>query len=263
MTYGTTTKPFCLPYFQLIKSAKEINMAWYSNTVLIHSLIGALALLTFWTAGLSKKGSLLHKSAGKIYLLAMTGIVLTALPISIAMLTNGNPIAGAFFSYLVVITSTSIWVSWRAIRDKQNWQRFTGPVYQCLMVLNLLSGLTIAALGLFYAKDMQLVISSFSLIGIFSAMKMYRFQKTAPTDSRWWLREHLSAMIGNGVATHIAFLSIGLPKILPMLAGPVLQNAAWIGPLTLSIFIGMYLKRKYVPTRTKSPATASTAKPNN
>ena len=27
-------------------------------------------------------------------------------------------------------------------------------------------------------------------------------------------------MIGNGVATHIAFLAIGLPKLLPSLAGP-------------------------------------------
>ncbi len=70
-------------------------------------------------------------------------------------------------------------------------------------------------------------------------------------------------MIGNGVATHIAFLSIGLPKLLPMLAGPVLQNAAWIGPLTLSIFVGMYLKRKYLPTRIKLAATASTAVPSN
>ncbi len=236
-------------------------MAWYSNTVLIHSLIGALALLTFWTAGLSKKGSLLHKSAGKIYLLAMTGIVLTALPMAIAMLINGNSIAGAFFSYLVVITSTSIWVSWRAIRDKQNWLRFTGPVYKTLMVLNLLSGLTIAALGLFYAKNMQLVISSFSLIGVLGAVKMYRFQKAAPTDPRWWLGQHFTSMIGNGVATHIAFLSIGLPKLLPLLAGPVLQNSAWMGPLTLSVFVGMYLKRKYLPVRLKSSATAGIAVP--
>ena len=238
-------------------------MAWYTTTAAIHGMIGAVALVTFWTAGLSKKGSVLHKSAGKIYLLAMTGIVLTALPLAVSMLLNNNMIIGAFFSYLAVITSTSIWVSWRAIRDKQNWQRFIGPVYQILMVLNFFSGLSIAVLGLFYAQNAQLIISSFSLIGIVSAVSMYRFQKTPPTDPRWWLREHLSAMIGNGVATHIAFLSIGLPKILPMLAGPILQNAAWIGPLTLSIFIGMYLKRKYVPNRIKLPATTSAAMPNS
>lgn len=238
-------------------------MAWYTTAAAIHGMIGAIALVTFWSAGLSKKGSPVHKFAGKIYLLAMTGIVLSALPLAISMLINNNPITGAFFAYLVVITSTSVWLSWRSIRDKQNWQHFIGPVYQSLMVLNLLSGLSIAILGLFYAKNAQLIISSFSLIGIFSAVSMYRFQKTPPADSRWWLGQHLNSMIGNGVATHIAFLSIGLPKILPMLAGSVLQNAAWIGPLTLSIFIGMYLKRKYVPNRIKLPATANAAMPNS
>lgn len=238
-------------------------MAWYTTAAAIHGMIGAIALVTFWSAGLSKKGSPVHKFAGKIYLLAMTGIVLSALPLAISMLINNNPITGAFFAYLVVITSTSVWLSWRSIRDKQNWQHFIGPVYQSLMVLNLLSGLSIAILGLFYAKNAQLIISSFSLIGIFSAVSMYRFQKTPPADSRWWLGQHLNSMIGNGVATHIAFLSIGLPKILPMLAGSVLQNAAWIGPLTLSIFIGMYLKRKYVPNRIKLPATANAVMPNS
>ncbi len=205
----------------------------------------------------------MHKFSGKIYLITMTGIVLTALPLAISMLINNNPITGAFFAYLAVITSTSVWLSWRAIRDKQNWQRFTGPIYTTFMVLNLLSGLSIAVLGLFYAKNAQLIISSFSLIGIISAVSMYRFQKAPPTDSRWWLGQHLNSMIGNGVATHIAFLSIGLPKLLPILSGPTLQNMAWLGPLALSVFAGMYLKRKYLPTRLKSPATASTAVPSN
>ncbi len=238
-------------------------MSWYTNTAAIHGMIGTLALVTFWTAGLSKKGSPVHKFTGKIYLLAMTGIVLSAMPLAISMLINNNTITGAFFAYLVIITSTSVWLSWRAIRDKQNWQRFTGPIYKTFIVLNLLSGLGIAVLGLFYAKNAQLIISSFSLIGIFSAVSMYRFQKTPPSDPRWWLGQHLNSMIGNGVATHIAFLSIGLPKILPMLAGPVLQNAAWIGPLTLSIFVGMYLKRKYLPTRIKLAATASAVMSNS
>ena len=79
-----------------------------------------------------------------------------------------------------------------------------------------------------------------------NAVDMWRFSRSAPSDSRWWLKKHFSAMIGNGVATHIAFLSIGLPKLLPMLSGPLLQNAAWLGPLSLSVVAGFYLNRKYM-----------------
>lgn len=97
-------------------------------------------------------------------------------------------------------------------------------------MLNLLGGLAIAATGIFIAERMQLIITSFSLIGLIGAYQMYQFQRAAPADPRWWMREHIRAMIGNGVATHIAFMQIGLPKILPILSGPVGQPCL-AGPL--------------------------------
>jgi uncharacterized membrane protein len=224
-------------------------MSWYSNTALLHAAVGTTALATFWIAGMSKKGSALHKTAGKIYLLAMVGILISAFPMATFILLDDKPVIGSFLLYLLIITATSVWSSWRAIRDKRDWKRYTGPIYQALMVLNLLSGLAIAGVGLFLADRLQLVITSFSLVGILGAYGMYRFQREAPTDPRWWMREHLSAMIGNGVATHIAFLQIGLPKILPMISGPVMVNVAWIGPLLVAVVAGIYLTRKYAPKR--------------
>ena len=225
-------------------------MSWYSNTALMHAAIGTTALVTFWIAGMAKKGSPLHKTVGKIYLFAMVGILLSAFPLAIFIAINKSQVAGSFLLYLLIITSTSVWNSWRAIRDKRDWKRYTGPVYKGLMVLNLLGGLSIAAIGIFMAEFMQVVITSFSLIGLIGAYRMYQFQREAPTDPRWWMREHLSAMIGNGVATHIAFLQIGLPKILPMISGPVMVNVAWMGPLAVAVLAGFYLTKKYTPKRT-------------
>lgn len=224
-------------------------MSWYTNTAFIHAGIGALALTTYWVAGMSKKGSPVHKAAGKIYLLAMTGIIISALPLTLSMLLNKSPVGGSFFLYLLVITSTSVWCSWRAIRDKRDWNKYTGTTYKFFMLLNLFSAMAIVAVAIMLPNDIQIILMAFSSIGIINAVHMFRFSRTAPQDPRWWMREHLSAMIGNGVATHIAFLSIGLPKLLPMLSDPLLLNLAWLGPLTLSIFAGIYLKRKYVPKR--------------
>jgi uncharacterized membrane protein len=221
-------------------------MEHYDLVKFAHGGIGALALLTFWLSGMVRKGSPLHKVSGKLYLLAMTGILLSALPMTVAFYTRQHPVAAAFLAYLLVITSTSVWCSWRAVRDKRDWARYTGPVYRTLMVLNGLSGLAIAYIGLFVTNQMALIFTAFSLIGLINAVAMWRFARTAPADPRWWLKEHFGAMIGNGVATHIAFLSIGLPKLLPMLSGPLLQNAAWLGPLTLSVVAGFYLNRKYM-----------------
>ena len=224
-------------------------MSWYSNTALLHAAVGTAALVTFWIAGMTKKGSPLHKTTGKIYLLAMVGILLSAFPMATYIAINKSQVIGGFLLYLLILTMTSVWNGWRSIRDKRDWKRYTGPIFKALMMLNLLSGLAIAAIGLFLAEQMQMVITSFSLIGIITAINMYRFQREAPTDPRWWMREHLTAMVGNGVATHIAFLQIGLPKILPMISGPVMVNVAWIGPLLAAVVAGTYLTRKYAPKR--------------
>ncbi|TNJ33305.1 hypothetical protein [Arenimonas terrae] len=224
-------------------------MSAYSILALLHAGLGTLALLAFWTAGLSRKGGPLHRAAGKLYLLAMSALLAVAVPMSGVVLVQRSQVGGAFLLYLLVITVTAVWLSWRAIRDRRDWARYTGPVYRGLMWLNLVSALAIAAIGLLLAKNMQLIIVAFAGIGLFSFVSMRRFARARPEDPRWWLREHLNAMLGNGVATHIAFLSIGLPKVLPMLAGPTLQNLAWLGPLVVAFVAGSYLTRKFLPKR--------------
>ncbi|GAB2499517.1 hypothetical protein [Arenimonas alkanexedens] len=233
-------------------------MTLYSLTFLIHAGLGSLALVTFWLAGLSRKGSPLHRAAGKLYLPAMAGLLLAALPMVVVALQH-VPVIGAFLAYLLVITSTSVWTSWRAVQDKKDWARYTGPVYRSLMWVNLVSAVAIVCVGVFLAQQMQLIIVAFAGIGGLNFVQMWRFSRQAPDDPRWWLREHLTAMLANGVATHIAFLSLGLPKLLPMLAGPNQRNLAWLGPLVVAFLAGAYLTRKYLPKRAVPPAGARLA----
>ena len=223
-------------------------MTVYSLLALAHAGFGTIALLTFWTAGMARKGSPVHVLAGKGYLLAMVALLVLALPMSLMIITRGGPgiAIGFFLMYLLVITITSVWLSWRAIRDKRDWARYTGPVHRALMWLNLASGVGVALVGLFLADRMQLVIASFPLIGTSTFISMRRSAARPPTEPRWWMRQHLNAMLGNGVATHIAFLSIGLPKLMPWIAGPLFQNAAWLAPLGVAALAGVYLSRKYL-----------------
>ena len=50
-------------------------MTAYSLIAMLHAGLGVVALGSFWIAGLSRKGSPLHRGAGKAYLLSMIGIV--------------------------------------------------------------------------------------------------------------------------------------------------------------------------------------------
>ncbi len=217
-------------------------MEFYAITKSLHYLVGVLALTTFWIAAFTRKGSPLHKAVGKLYLLAMCAIVVTAMVFTgYGVMSDPGPM-DAFLAYLVVITATSCWLSWRAIRDKRDFARYTGPVYRVLAVLNLLAGAGIFTIGIAIGS---LLLTGFSMVGFLLGFGMLRLRRRGPAHPQWWRQEHMNAMLGNGVATHIAFLSIGLPRILPTLAGPTLQMLAWFGPLLVAFVLQIWLGRKY------------------
>lgn len=224
-------------------------MKTYDIIAACHASIGALALVTFWTAALARKGSPLHRKSGKIYLLAIAAVLATGVPLAVSRLIAGQISGGTFLSFLLVLTATSAWTSWRAIRDKASWQKFTGPIYRLLMWSNLVAGLTVIYVATQIAANAQVIMIVFAGIGLALFVSMYRFARHAPTDPRWWLGQHLGSMLGNGIATHIAFLSLGLPRLIPQIAGPHLQMMAWFGPVVISALAAVYLTRKYLKPR--------------
>ncbi|WP_460891002.1 hypothetical protein, partial [Ramlibacter alkalitolerans] len=66
-------------------------------------------------------------------------------------------------------------------------------------------------------------------------------------EAKWWLREHIGAMLGCGVATHIAFLGIGIRRLTDALGVQVdLGLVAWFAPVAVSFLAGFWLERKYL-----------------
>jgi uncharacterized membrane protein len=221
--------------------------AAYSFIVAIHGAIGIVALLAFWTAAVLRKGSPLHRRVGQGYLVAMAGIIVTALPLAGYKLQMGKPVVAAFLAYLAVITATTMWSAWRAIRDKDDVRRYTGAIYTGLAWLCLVSGVGVLALG---AKVGSPLLAGFSAVGIFAGQDMLRTRfnrDRLAAQPRWWITEHYSAMLGNGVATHIAFLGIGLPKLLPAVADASIQYLAWFGPLAVALVAKRIIDRRWRP----------------
>ncbi len=231
----------------------------YPLIVAAHATVGVLALLTFWSAALLRKGSPLHRRVGQGYLLAMLGIIVTALPMTAYKLAQGQSVTAAFLAYLVVITATGVWGAWRAIRDKHDVVRYTGPVYAGLAWLCLLSGVGVLALGI---KAGAPLLMGFSVVGLFTGQDMLRKCRNRArlaAQPRWWLVEHYSAMLGNGIATHIAFLAIGLPRLLPAIDGVALHYLGWFGPLVVAVIAKVLIDRRWKPKAKKAPAGLATA----
>lgn len=223
-------------------------MTAYQMLVAAHAGVGTVALASFWGAALLRKGSPLHRRAGQLFLLAMVGILVTGLPMAAyAWLVRERPVTAAFLAYLLVITATGMWSAWRAVRDKHDVARYTGPVYAGLAWLSLLSGVGVLALGIQVGAPLLI---GFSAVGLFAGIDMLRKRRRRErlaAQPRWWLVEHYTAMVGNGIATHIAFLGIGLPRLLPAVDGTALHYAAWFGPLVVAVAAKLLLDRRWKP----------------
>ncbi|MFC5578825.1 hypothetical protein ACFPOA_12485 [Lysobacter niabensis] len=223
-------------------------MTPYPLLVAVHAAIGVVALGSFWSAAFLRKGSPLHRRAGQLFLLAMVGIIATGMPMAAyAWLVRDRPVTAAFLGYLIVITATGVWSAWRAIRDKDDVAHYTGPVYVGFAWLSLLSGIGVLALGI---KVGAPLLTGFSVVGLFAGFDMLRKRvqrERLAAKPRWWLVEHYTAMVGNGIATHIAFLGIGLPRLLPGIDGTALHYAAWFGPLVVAVVAKLILDRRWKP----------------
>ncbi|MEG3790820.1 hypothetical protein V1318_11890 [Lysobacter sp. CCNWLW3] len=231
-------------------------MTAYSILVAAHGTIGVVALATFWAAAALRKGSPLHRRAGQVYLLAMLGILLTAVPMALVRYAQGQLHIAVFLGYLVAITANGVWAAWRAIRDKHDVARYTGPVYVASGLLALLAGAGVLALGLHEGSPLFIGFSAIGLYVGYDTLNKRLHRQRLAARPRWWLIEHYSAMLGNAIATHVAFLAIGLPRLLPAIDGVALHYFAWFGPLIVAVVAKLVLDRKYAAAR---PAPAATA----
>ncbi len=217
-------------------------MSVYQALLYGHIAAGTVALLTFWTAAFARKGSPLHRGVGKAYLAAMLVILGTAAPMAAFIGYYGHPGIATFLAYLVVITGTSVWLSRRAIRLKREREQYFDSRFRLVGIFNLVAGLVVFAIGVQLGNAL---LMGFCWIGVLIGVQMLRQHRQPPATANWWLREHYGAMLGNGVATHVAFLGIGMREWILATGLPWLQLAPWFLPLAVSMIASVWLDRRY------------------
>ena len=235
--------------------------SFYSNIALLHGLLGIGAFGSFWTAALTMKGSPVHRRAGRIYLVIMTGLMLSATWLAAVIAQRGRIVLASFLAYLVLITATSMALGWRAVRRPRDRAAYYGRSFRVLAVVNLLVSVGVLVLGL---RVSNVLLSGFSIAGLLVGTRMLQgARRTAAAESRpWWLEEHYVAMLGCGVATHIAFLAIGAPRIAAALGVQLpgwYSLLAWFAPLALAQLAVLALRRRYASPRIAALALPSSA----
>ncbi|WEN14881.1 hypothetical protein PY254_16865 [Rhodanobacter sp. AS-Z3] len=222
----------------------------YQIDVWLHVAAGSIALATFWTAAAVRKGGQLHRNAGKLFMLAMCGILATGVMLVLRRFADGNPIAGTYLGYLFFITGQACWLAWRAVQDKADWRVMVArPAWRMWMWSSLLAGIATFALGMQTGNP---VLLGFSLIGPALFVRMWRFARRGPTRSNWHVILHYQSILGAGIAAHVAFLGVGMAHVWPLLAKvwPSLPPALiyafpWYAPIAMAVVAVFVLNRRH------------------
>lgn len=224
----------------------------YETARWVHVAIGMLAFASLWTAAFARKGAQLHRRAGTVYVWTMTVVLATAGVLAITTFLRGNWVGGVFLVYLLTITGTSLWMGKRTLRFKGNVAGYTHGLFLPVGVLNILAALGAVTVGIVMK---QYFIAGISLIGFLIGFGMFAMNRRPPDHPRTWLKEHIGGMIGAGMATHIAFASIGLRQLFPEANTSVVTLWPWLGPLVIGFVAGNIAEKRYVKRDTPLPRT--------
>jgi len=211
-----------------------------------HLVSGILALALFWVPALTRKGSRVHRRAGRIYVWAMGVVVATAVPMSIAFVVRGDWVVGTFLGYLAVITFSALWGGRRALYYKAGAASFRTPFHAGVGVANFVAAVAILVLAWAAADGfVRVLFTIFSVIGFSAAWETLQFFRHPPDDRRWWWYQHMGGMIGSGIAAHTAFGVFGMSRLFPELQFGTWGFLPWVAPSVIGTVAIVALTRHY------------------
>ena len=215
---------------------------------LLHSAIGTIALVSFWTAALAPKGGPRHRAAGKVYLLALVGVMAMSTLMVAGRALRGDAGMAIFLAFLISLVGTASWLMWFSIRYRRDADRLLGSTYRGLASSLIVTGLALFALGVFRRGPMMMLLS---LLGVGFGANMWRLALAHRRDGKWWLAHHMNGAMLNFIATHDSFVALGIGSVIHELHRPVPRMLVAASVITIGITLRVILGRR---ARVDAPA---------
>jgi uncharacterized membrane protein len=185
-----------------------INIESFLRAMLVmHIAGGSLALITGLGAMLSKKGSPLHRTFGKIYFGSMTAVFLGAVALAIG---NGKDFLFmvAFFSYYMTVRG------YRILSLKNRQTTDSAPILDWFILI--ISGAFIlflmawGILALIQGEGMGVVGILLGFIGAGYLVQDVRSLIKPPTEKMHWWFSHIASMGGSYISAATAFVVVNI-----------------------------------------------------
>lgn len=194
--------------------------------LVLHVVAGGGSLLSGLFALIFKKGGKSHQRSGRIFVLSMLGVCITALLISF-MKENRFLFSIGIFTFYQVIAG------YRSIKNKS----LVPNRYEWLLLV--VAGLN--ALQMVFSGNIVLIV--FGSLSLLQSRLEYRIFKKAGIGQlakNDWLKRHIGMMMGSYIATLTAFLVVNIKHFEP-------AWLPWIFPTLVGVPFIVYFTRKFIP----------------
>lgn len=194
-----------------------------SILLFIHIAFGTIALFAGSINLMVVNGSKLHKLVGKIYVLSMLLVGITALVISLLKDNEFLLLIGVFSTYLVLSG-----YQYLKLKKNEKIQIKTPYLLSLLMTMFAVWMIINAIESLIKLNMFGLVHLTFGLISLSMCIKDFKFYSGKRKLKNDWLLCHLQRMIAAYIATFTAFLVVNIKyDFLPSFVWWLLPTAAF------------------------------------
>jgi hypothetical protein len=209
----------------------------------LHSSAGSVALVCFWLAALSAKGSNVHRRAGTVYLVALVAVMTLSTLMVAGRTLEGDRGAAVFLAFLISMVGTASWLMWFSVRYKHDDERLHGVVYKSLASWLIVAGIGLFGLGVVRGAPLMMLLSS---LGLGFGSNMWRLALARVRDRRWWLAQHTNGAMLNFIATHDSFIALGVGTVLPELRQPIPRMLIAASVITTGIVLRVLASRRFL-----------------
>lgn len=220
----------------------------FEPLVWAHIATGATGLVSLWPAVFARKGSTLHRNAGKLfaYMMIATG----ALAIGISLCSLYAPVEthpwsvdperamdvptlrglfGWMMLYLGVLTIALCWHGLMSAWNKRDYAANRTARNVALQGLMIIAGLWCAARGMSLGQPIMIGVAIPGIVA--GGLNTLFLLDRAPAMNEW-LVQHFRGQIGAAISVYTAFFAFGAVNMFPALAfNPVL----WSLPTVLGV----------------------------
>jgi hypothetical protein len=235
-------------------------MSLFEVSKTIHILLGFLALVGFWGAAMTTKGSTLHRRFGTVYLVVMTLLLTVTMVMAFGMVVIKQGNRATFNIYITLVAATSVWMAWRTIADRNNVNAYRGIVCKALCAVLMAYALFLLFIIVPRVEPfaVKVMVCAFSVLGLTtSGSLLYRIVRGAD-HSQWWMSDHLTAMALNFGATHSSMTILGLSSLVPAVNDPAMRTTILICWMVAALIVRLWAGKRFLkPTAQKRPVEAA------